>query len=553
MPDNNLDLVKAEIRKRIQAEIQKRIAEKQQQAITDMTNNMSTTEKLITGAGHGFQDIGRKVTNLVLPKSLEPSWATDEAIAADEKTAKPLLNTTAGKVGSIGAQVLATAPVGGAVGGATKAGVPLLLKTGRPAGALIKTLAGALEGGTEGLMMSRPGERLHGSVLGMGVGGGVTGTGQLLRKTFGTGWVKMNPEAQRAIERGHFIPIGLGAEKGTARRLYRDWLPALPGAYKASLRQSKEAFDEWRHRVVKDTIPKWARDKFSKMIDASDHQSAMNKISHFWEKEAYKDLGPVPINISPKWWGKEAAENFNRMKPISRNIFNQELSVFTKGEAKTLPIDELVMLKTALYKRARGLAELRPDVADDLTKRGTKLIDDLVESQLRGAKKTPTARNAKLLEQWLQNKKAYGKWLDIRRASFKDKNEVLEFSPKQLTGASAERAGEAGAVAGRGVLQKVGQAGRRKLTDPIPDPGFWRGLATLGLLGGSYMTTPWLLPVIAGTSRAMVSKPTQRVLTGNAAYQKAIADLLRSSPVLRDALQSAGASGQAALIAGGTQ
>ena len=156
------------------------------------------------------------------------------------------------------------------------------------------------------------------------------------------------------------------------------------------------------------------------------------------------------------------------------------------------------------------------------------------------------------LKIWNDNKAAYGKWLDIRKASYKESGDILEFQPKQLTKASAERAGEEAAVAGKGVLQKVGQAGRRKLTDPIDDPGFWRKVATLGVLGTSLLD-PIAVPALIGGSRIAATKGVQRALTGNAAYQRNIAKLLRQHPSLRRALAGAGAAGQATTIAGVNQ
>lgn len=72
----------------------------------DPTEGMSTTDKLLAGAGKSFVDIGRSVKRL---GNMVGTGDYDQAAAkADEELDKPLMNTTAGKVGKVGTDIALT-------------------------------------------------------------------------------------------------------------------------------------------------------------------------------------------------------------------------------------------------------------------------------------------------------------------------------------------------------------------------------------------------------------------------------------------------------------
>jgi hypothetical protein len=72
----------------------------------DPTAGMSTTDRLLAGAGKSFVDIGRSVKRL---GNMVGIGDYDEAAAkADQELDRPLMNTTAGKVGKVGTDIALT-------------------------------------------------------------------------------------------------------------------------------------------------------------------------------------------------------------------------------------------------------------------------------------------------------------------------------------------------------------------------------------------------------------------------------------------------------------
>jgi hypothetical protein len=137
----------------------------------------------LEGAGQGTMDIIRHVGNLV---GLVP----DQKLAQYKNLDQPLLDTTAGKVGSLVGSTAATAPVGWGVGG-------LLGKIGLAARPI---LAGAATGAGQGLMTADPGSRLQGTVLGGALGAALPGVGGAVSKL--VRGMARTPAAQTLLSRG---------------------------------------------------------------------------------------------------------------------------------------------------------------------------------------------------------------------------------------------------------------------------------------------------------------------------------------------------------------
>lgn len=150
---------------------------------------------------------GRKAVNLALPKSLEPKWATDEAIKAHSEATKP--KNAAENFGSFASDWAVGTGIGaGPEIGLAKAGAYLFPKASTAVGPLWGALRGAgrvaanaTSGGLQGALLASPEERLQGAAVGFGIGGALGTAGEAGR--FGlrlAGKNRMSPEGARVLK-----------------------------------------------------------------------------------------------------------------------------------------------------------------------------------------------------------------------------------------------------------------------------------------------------------------------------------------------------------------
>ena len=443
----------------------------------DPTQDMSTGERFLAGIGQGMADFGRRAVNTMLPKSLEPEWASDEAIAEAERLDKALLDTGAGMAGSLVGATAATAPVGGVVGGALKAGSRALPAASRVGTALTKTpVRGAAEGAAVGALASDPGDTGVGAGTGAALGGAIPVVGHALGRSM-RGFVKMKPEAMALQAQGIDVPIGLGAEKGLTRTLYRDFLPAIPGG-KQLLRQSDEVFDQWRRLVHEDALPKWVKNADDK-IDADDVQGTMRKLQKFWDEEAYAEINPMKFHTSASWMGKDGQRTLAGVSPEVRKYFNQQLAELSTKPGEITGAN-LMKLRRRLSQRGDDFLQSRPEIAREIYST-SEVVDSMLDRQLLASAK-PGTKGAGIYERWQQNKEPYANFLDMRRAAAKAAGKEGKYSPLELAKASAARSGEKRAATGAGAMQEPAQFAERG--HPAGDRGTGEYLGQAVALGG---------------------------------------------------------------------
>jgi cytochrome c5 len=145
------------------ADLRQRLTEAYQASAPKATEGMSGGQKFLAGVGQGMTNIGRQAANIVGLKS-------DESLQDAAGLDRALLDTGAGKAGSIVGEIAATAPLGGlAAGGARAVG----------AGAI---RAGLAEGALQGGLTAGPGSRLGGAAQGAAFGAVLPGAGAALRR-----------------------------------------------------------------------------------------------------------------------------------------------------------------------------------------------------------------------------------------------------------------------------------------------------------------------------------------------------------------------------------
>lgn len=136
------------------------------------TDDMSTGEKLLAGTGHGMQRMLQGAGNLVGLKN-ETLGTTDQDLKNKDETAKPLLDTTAGKIGDIAGQAALTAPVG-LGSGALAAKV-----AGKGGAQLLKMALAAGENGAQSATMADPDQQGEQAMKGAALGAGLSTLGKV--------------------------------------------------------------------------------------------------------------------------------------------------------------------------------------------------------------------------------------------------------------------------------------------------------------------------------------------------------------------------------------
>jgi hypothetical protein len=573
--ESDRDLTDQEVYEAVLAQLDRNAWEAQQE-VEKVKNRkshlemMTGEEKAWAGLGEGLSRVGRNVTNLLLPESLEPEWATDEAIRKFENDSarKELLADPYGAGGSIAGEIVGTLPVGmgaGAVARGVGAGVQGLSRLGQGAGAANRLrratartgrvlgsspVSGAVEGAAAGAAAAPIDQRAEGAAIGGALGGGIgVATNALGRAIRSKGVVKMKPEAEAIMQQGKFVPIGLGADEGLIRTMYRDWLPAMPGG-RAYLRQSDEVFNQWRREMAEEGLPKWAKNKVDDIIDPENPQTTMDNLQQFWENEAYEKINKKVFNTSAQWMGKKAQKILSDIDPNVRQWFYTKLMRVMDSNGRVTGKD-LMNIRKEISDYGRMLEKSNGDRAMEVY-RLSEVVESMIDKQLSIGRKDSVGRQ--IYKEWVENKEAYPKFLDLERATYRARGDLGKFTPKQLADQSAVRARRRRGASGRGALQGTAQQAQQGLGKEVSRPGFWRSAATYGLAAGltganllSAPATAATLVSIMAANRMLSSKMAQRILMGDVAARKAAEKILQNHPdaarIIRQAITAAGATG----------
>jgi hypothetical protein len=183
--------------------------DEQNQRIRAGTPGGSVLKRTLEGAGSGFANVGRRATNLVLPDSATPRFASDASIEEAEKLDAPLLETGGGTAGRILAEVAATAPItggAGALAGRAATALPAAVRTARGAAGVGRLLGAMGEGALGGALTT--GDAAEGAAW----GAGLNTLGGLVKKV--AKGAKRTPAAQRLLDQGADLTPGQMNPKG---------------------------------------------------------------------------------------------------------------------------------------------------------------------------------------------------------------------------------------------------------------------------------------------------------------------------------------------------
>jgi hypothetical protein len=212
----------------------------------------------LAGLGKGGANVYKNVANMlgfdsapsIIGKhggfDLRMTDTSDEGLLAADKEYSGITDTTAGKVGEFGGELLALAPLGAVGAGAKVAGAATKLPTA------MRILGSMGEGAIGGAILADPGDRVTGGLMGAGVGGLMTGVGSAGSRLVKDGLAKMKKPAAESIDyvtkqtgRRPSLPLSLGADPAAGATSAKtgaiaDIMSLLPSAKGAVDKQTRD-------------------------------------------------------------------------------------------------------------------------------------------------------------------------------------------------------------------------------------------------------------------------------------------------------------------------
>lgn len=516
-----------------------------EQKAPDFMDKMSGTEKFMAGVGSGMVDAGRRTTNFVLPKALEPEWATKEAIEEQSKLDEKLLSSGAGLAGNITGGIAATLPAGGLLGAGAKGAAGMArggsvlqraLQAGHRVGTGTSIPAMMGQNALWGAALADEGEKVGGAATGAIVSGVLGGAGRVLKNAV-TGVVKPSAKAATLIDEGMSPTLGQAADEegisGLAKMVHNDILPNVPFVGGAINKQNTHAFNEARNRVAMQALPDYAEDLLEGTAAQLDDQGTMRVVNSFWD-HAYDGVKGFEYNVNDKWL--DAAGDISaaaKRKLTAALKANNSSGSAASGEA-------LLSSKATLQEfinSSKGQVK-----ANYVSAR--QHIDKIIENQLGAS--GPKTKAAQVLREYNALKDPYRKYQDILKAQSGAAREEGAYKFQDLAAASAGRTSPAKAAAGEGALQQVANDFMDVYADPPQKRNLWRFLATMGVLapaiGGTVsgndaaQTTGWL--ATAGLL-ASAHPSAQKALLGQFGGQQALLKALQQGKITKPMVEAA--------------
>ncbi len=516
---------------------------------TGQTKMLNATNPNQTAAiGSGMVRGVKGLTNLVLPDSLTPEWASDETLQEMDKRDAQL--PLAGKmVGNVAATLPLSMATGGVLGAASRVA---------PAGgALAKTLSSpwtrtALEGAQQGAIYADPDKQGEGAVGGAVLGATLRALGQGGKRAL-TGLVKKSEDAlmleQLAAQHGEdlFIPISQAASEETRlqslfKTLYKEGLPIVPGVKGQLDRQSAKGADKLREIALKEALPDGGTlpPNAGHSVDA-----AVTKIQQQFD-DAYDQTVKsyafnVPSDLTKQLRSAVAAS------ADPKSTVNQQTLGKVSSDVESLVIkfsDGKPYIDGAnLLNVKRGISKLMGEADGHeipAYKAADKWVDDLIETEL---KQGASPQNLADLKRYQDLTPAWRAFRPVKDSASQAADKEGRFLFRTLA-KNADSSPE---------QRVIGQLGAATLDKPAAS-GTKAGqiLASLGMAGagiGAFMSLPATLTMLAG-GNALARKNVQKALMGDLKAQKWVKSFLERNPEL---MRRAGSLGRAGVVTEGVR
>tara|TARA_R110002051_G_scaffold325625_1_gene429510 strand:- start:15779 stop:17617 length:1839 start_codon:yes stop_codon:yes gene_type:complete len=531
------------------------------QAIYD---DMPAYQRGLLGANRGIRNMLGSAANLVglegeveVPFAREGEWgtidSTDKGLRQAREEKRDL--GTAGAVGEFIGETAIAAPLGGVAGkGAQLAfkGAQAIPGLTRAAAFASKTAArptvqAAGQGAVFGSLTADPDERLMGAGLGATLGGGLGLGGQALKKTFGSGLVKIRDEAKELMARGvKDIPLNLAAKEGFAQTVYHHVLRAVPGVGKHLRAQRDDALRGWQNIVNSRALPKEVQSRLDK---ATDMEHAYRIMDDFFRLEAYEPIKKYALNTASKdlkaaFSGvmgslKEKSDRKALQGLIDKHLKRTSAVLGPSGKPLSTggaTVDDLLLLRqeaSELKIRSPKLSEAIDDFIVKNLAPGKQVLNskrELLEEFV------PTTAAEKELVKYLKLREPYHAKSMISEAMVQES--AANYQPRNLEGAIKKYYGTQ-KNRGQAPLQDLERLGREGLPEHYlnaPHPGFFQkaavgapAVAAAGWGTGAKQAAGFAAwPV----SWALAQRGTQRSLAGQTkAQQKILANLLKKQNI----------------------
>lgn len=493
--------------------------------VPQATEGMSDSQRFAAGMGQGAVNVGRQLQRLVGARSAEQ-------VGEDRQLDSALLATGAGRAGAFTGEVLATAPVGGAVGAAgkalaTRAG---LGAAGRVAGGLVGGSAG--QGAAEGALMAEEGERLRGAALG-GAGGAILpwAGGKALRAV--SRGVQATPAARRLMREGVELTPGQMNPDSAIGQL-EEAATNVWGIGPMIQRARDGAKQGWQKAARRASLPPSAK--------PSEANGSIESV-YAQYSPAYDQAKGFPIHprVMRTAGGDQPLANFPAVRGLftraarDPNVFadvqtRKAVNAWLQNKLTALPgagrtaaaVDsgELLKLRSEIRDQIRTLRNGKSpnDTAASLFENAERSVTQVLESQLPAAtKRGLDATDAQ-----------YAQYKILEDATRRAGDQPGGVTPSQLS-AAVKAATPAGAYArgAGGPLRKLASSGKAVFDQRTPPTG--ARLATLGTAVGLGAAFPKLMiPLAGGVVLGSSTKAGRRVLGGMTKPQQKLAATTRA-------------------------
>ena len=471
---------------------------------------MNPIERGLVGVGRGMVNVGRQVGNIL-------GMVSDEELAEYEELERPLMETTAGQVGSFIGEVAALAPAGGGLvglgGRAATAAVPALRATAaaRPVATAMAT--GAAEGALEGAVIGGPGQRAEGATAGAIAGGLTGGIAPLISR----GLIRPTPEAQRLLEMGVDLTPGQMQPRSFLNKLEQSVQSMVKGGW------TEDAQREFAQKIIQEGAPPNVRLEPGNLNE-------MLAQSYKAYAPAYDKLKNMPVNPQItqqlKTGFRQAIDDpdilaGDEQRRIAQRFLDNQLSRLTGKKPKAgdiLSVRSKIRSKISDAKKAQ-----KWDEAEILGNAEAYLTEQLNRGMPQGAAD-------------------YNRVVDSFYSKYKVAEDALyrmgdrEFPTPYQWSQSIKKGVPKGQYArGAGRLRPEVEAASRVFQTVSPPTG--ARLATLaaggGLGLGAYATMdPALLTAMGvGALPLIGTRAGRQFSAGMAPWQAGLADLLRQTPL----------------------
>lgn len=500
----------------------------------------------LAATGSGMLRSWKGLTNLVLPDSLTPEWASDENIREQDERDKdlPFLGKMAGSVA-------ATAPLSAGLGSAQR-GLTALSTASKAPAVLTRALGSAparavLEGGTQGAIFADPDEQGEGALMGAALGYGLNRLGAAGGRVM-RGTVKQSQAAkdlaQLAGQHGDdiFLPIAQAADEGDitsrlAKSFYKEALPIVPGTSGKLEGQATAAQNKLREIALKEALPPGGaltpnagekvddavaalRGQFDKAYDDTVKSYAFNIPSDLRQQITTA----VKASGGPKTTVNQITTN--RVADDVEKLIKQ----FADGK-KTIDGTNLLNVKREIGELI-GMAKKHEIPA---LRSAEKVIDDIIVNDL---KQGGSKQNLADLKKYLELTPAYRSFQPVAAAAKGAADKEGRFLFRTLARAAKNSPEQ----------RVLGQLGRATVDKPVTRGGvvgkILAGLGTGGLGYGAFMAPHLAAATVVG-GNALATKGAQKFLLGSTKVQRKIAEFLRNHP---DAVRRLGSAGRASVV-----